>query len=926
MLGVVQPVEDVKQRLRPFGLFFERSLKDLIKGIRAHGDSPESLEKYLAEELSHCREEVNSLDMNLKSNAVLKLAYLEMYGFDMSWANFHILEVMSSTGMRNKRVGYLAASQSFNRDPDILILMTNLLQKDLKYSATGGNDTYKIGVALSGVSSFVTKDLAKDIVQDLLLMLNNSKPYIRKKTVVALFKVYLQYPESLRDTFDQFVLKLEDEDRSVVSATVSVICELSKQNPSIFIQLSPVLYEILVTIDNNWIIIRLLKLFTNLSKVEPKLKHKLLPKIVELMDSTSATSVLYESINCIVKGQMLSTDDFDVAMKCLKCLNEFCISQDPNLRYISCLLFYKIGKINPQFVEQFDELILHLLCDVDVSIRSKALELLNGITHDGNLKLIVSTLMKQFVNEEVVVIENYRNAATRDVPIVVPEDYKIKLVTTIIKLCSMNNFINIPDFKWYNTVLIDLVVVSSDLKDKTRLGSMIGEQIKSVMLRVPDLRNVTMTTIITILTMEKMNLSTVLKECVWCLGEYSKLIENGDALIQLLIRNAPHFNAETKVVLIPAILKLFGSWCNGPANQDLPSIKIVLNDMIDFLDTLTTSSSFEIQERSIEVSEILKLSLDAVEMQEQDNSDEGGLPLLLCEVIPGFFNSYELLPILAGTQRRLQEEGQISSVDLITPFLTQTELSNILKDYDEIQEDGLSHTDRLSDHDGKYRSESDLDDSVANDAGNAAAGDEVHDDLHFLEEQRRQEQLSNPFYLTEESEGTKATTNDLLSLDSNDSSKREDLTLIKLASENLTANAGKTGERKKRGKAKRAVVLADEVVIEPNPRADSTTLHQKVAALNKSDRGINLVTQSQLSSFDFSKKGDDRELDDAENEAELEKLRKKFAAQSLDTSNVSEPVEDQEEVIVIKKKKKSKKKKKKNEEDVPDESNTVQNE
>ena len=125
--------DDVKQRLRPFGIFFEKSLKDLIKGIRANNTSTEKLYKFLTAALAECREEVKSPDFNLKTNAVLKLTYLEMYGFDMSWATFHVLEVMSSNKFQQKRVGYLAASQSFHKDSDILMLATNLLKKDLKY-------------------------------------------------------------------------------------------------------------------------------------------------------------------------------------------------------------------------------------------------------------------------------------------------------------------------------------------------------------------------------------------------------------------------------------------------------------------------------------------------------------------------------------------------------------------------------------------------------------------------------------------------------------------------------------------------------------------------------------------------------------------------------------------------------------------------
>ena len=67
--------------------------------------------------------------MDLKATALLKLIYLEMFGHDMSWASFHVLEVMSCPKYLQKRVGYLAAVQSFRPDTEVLMLATNLLKK-----------------------------------------------------------------------------------------------------------------------------------------------------------------------------------------------------------------------------------------------------------------------------------------------------------------------------------------------------------------------------------------------------------------------------------------------------------------------------------------------------------------------------------------------------------------------------------------------------------------------------------------------------------------------------------------------------------------------------------------------------------------------------------------------------------------------------
>ena len=66
---------------------------------------------------------------DLKATALLKLIYLEMFGHDMSWASFHVLEVMSSAKYLQKRVGYLGAVQSFRSDTEVLMLATNLLKK-----------------------------------------------------------------------------------------------------------------------------------------------------------------------------------------------------------------------------------------------------------------------------------------------------------------------------------------------------------------------------------------------------------------------------------------------------------------------------------------------------------------------------------------------------------------------------------------------------------------------------------------------------------------------------------------------------------------------------------------------------------------------------------------------------------------------------
>jgi AP-3 complex subunit delta-1 len=91
-----------------------------------------------------------------------------MLGYDISWAAFNIIEVMASTKFNEKRTGYLAATQAFNDETDVLMLTTNLIRKDLQSSA----NVYDVGVALNGLSCFVTTDMARDLVNDVINLVN----------------------------------------------------------------------------------------------------------------------------------------------------------------------------------------------------------------------------------------------------------------------------------------------------------------------------------------------------------------------------------------------------------------------------------------------------------------------------------------------------------------------------------------------------------------------------------------------------------------------------------------------------------------------------------------------------------------------------------------------------------------------------------
>lgn len=146
---------------------FEKSVTDLIREIR-------SKKFTINQTLSEIQNEITKSE--LRGNAIQKCCVLHLLGYDMNWIVFHVVELMSSPKTIEKRIGYLTASLIFNQDTPVLMLCTNLVKKDLT-----SNVVSDCSMALHTLASIVNRDLARDLLQDVLLVLSHSNPYIRKR-------------------------------------------------------------------------------------------------------------------------------------------------------------------------------------------------------------------------------------------------------------------------------------------------------------------------------------------------------------------------------------------------------------------------------------------------------------------------------------------------------------------------------------------------------------------------------------------------------------------------------------------------------------------------------------------------------------------------------------------------------------------------
>ncbi|KAM5237869.1 AP-3 complex subunit delta-1 [Ctenodactylus gundi] len=567
---------------------FDKNLQDLVRGIRNH---KEDEAKYISQCIDEIKQELKQDNIAVKANAVCKLTYLQMLGYDISWAAFNIVEVMSASKFTFKRIGYLAASQCFHEGTDVIMLTTNQIRKDLSSPSQ-----YDTGVALTGLSCFVTPDLARDLANDIMTLMSHTKPYIRKKAVLIMYKVFLKYPESLRPAFPRLKEKLEDPDPGVQSAAVNVICELARRNPKNYLSLAPLFFKLMTSSTNNWVLIKIIKLFGALTPLEPRLGKKLIEPLTNLIHSTSAMSLLYECVNTVIavlislsSGMPSHSASIQLCVQKLRILIE---DSDQNLKYLGLLAMSKILRTHPKSVQSHKDLILQCLDDKDESIRLRALDLLYGMVSKKNLMEIVKKLMTHVDKAEGTT-------------------YRDELLTKIIDICSQSNYQYITNFEWYISILVELTRLEG-----TRHGHLIAAQMLDVAIRVKAIRRFAVSQMSALLdsahlvasSTQRNGICEVLYAAAWICGEFSEHLQEPQQTLEAMLRpKVTTLPGHIQAVYVQNVVKLYASILQRQEQAgEAETAQEVTQLVVERLPQFVQSADLEVQERASCILQLVK--------------------------------------------------------------------------------------------------------------------------------------------------------------------------------------------------------------------------------------------------------------------------------------------------------------------------------
>ncbi|KAK8969805.1 AP-3 complex subunit delta [Platanthera guangdongensis] len=508
---------------------FQRSLDDMIKALRTASDAESLIHRLLTE----IRREIRSTDSDTKCIALLKLTYLSsLHSLDMSWAAFHAVELLPSPFPAVKRAGYLCASLSFHpSSTDLLPLVTHQLRKDLQSPNTSISSP---ALHLLAISS--SPDLSIHLSNDLLSLFSSSRAssHVRCRSVATSLPVIRLNPDSSTIFLPKLVEALSPSS-PLLSAAVSVFCELvSSGNPRPYLHLAPDFHRVLIECRNNWVLIKIIKIFARLILLEPRLTRKLVDPICDLMGRSPAKSLVLECIRIVFSSFPEPETPLKLAVEKVK---EFVAADDdPNLRFLGLHTLTLLRPGQSWAVEENREAIVKSLADPDPNIRQEALRLITTMVFENNLVEISAILI------------NYSSKSD-------PE-FSNEILEAILATCSRNFYELVMDFDWYVSLLAEMVRNPHFMK-----GEEVERQLVDIALRVkearPELVRVARNLLIDPALLENPLLHRVHSAVAWISGEFIKFSRNPMEILEALLQPRTSFLPSlVRAVYIQAVFKV----------------------------------------------------------------------------------------------------------------------------------------------------------------------------------------------------------------------------------------------------------------------------------------------------------------------------------------------------------------------------------
>eukprot|EP00200_Dunaliella_tertiolecta_P006547 CAMPEP_0202346842 /NCGR_PEP_ID=MMETSP1126-20121109/5457_1 /ASSEMBLY_ACC=CAM_ASM_000457 /TAXON_ID=3047 /ORGANISM="Dunaliella tertiolecta, Strain CCMP1320" /LENGTH=1093 /DNA_ID=CAMNT_0048938303 /DNA_START=70 /DNA_END=3351 /DNA_ORIENTATION=- len=407
---------------------YMKGLKNFIDDIRGSKNKEEE-ERRVDKELAKIRAKFaddKSLNGYDRRKYVWKLLYIYMLGYDIEFGHKQAADLIPLTKYKDKQVGYMACSLLLHENDEFLRLAINAIHMDL----ISRNEAFET-LALSFIGNVGGSEMAEALVQDVVKLLSSgsARPVVKKRAALALLRLIRKTPPEHNvvsaDTFSIIINTLLDErDLGLLLSTTTLLQGICARNgPAGYEGAQPRLIKVLERltvhrttevppeylyygIPTPWLQCKCMRVLQFFPMPEKEAESSLLTTIVKSTiesigggDSARSAnpnkanalySILFEAIALAIH---LDTDRA-LLNTCVTVLGKFLMTKEPNAKYLALETMARLALI-PEILEAIrghQPTITASLKDADVSIRSRAVDLLFTMCDSTNADVIVDEL------------------------------------------------------------------------------------------------------------------------------------------------------------------------------------------------------------------------------------------------------------------------------------------------------------------------------------------------------------------------------------------------------------------------------------------------------------------------------------------------------------------------------------------------------
>ncbi|KAK5670787.1 hypothetical protein BDV3_005021 [Batrachochytrium dendrobatidis] len=384
-------------------------LKDLIKSIRACKTAAEE-RAVIAKESANIRTAFKEENNETRYINVGKLLYIHMLGYPAHFGQIECLKLVASPRFSDKRLAYLGIMLLLDENQETLTLVTNCLKNDMN-----NPNMFIVGLALCTLGNIASQEMSRDLSNEVERLLGSTNSYLRKKAALCALRIIRKVPDLIENFLERTQALLSERSHGVLLTGVTLLTEMCVLAPSI----TPVVREsvpVLVRhmkslvmtgsspehdvggISDPFLQVKILRLMRVLGAGNASASETMNDVLAQVATTTEASknvgnSILYETVLTIMNIE----SDNSLRVLAINILGRFLSNRDNNIKYVALTTLTKTsqssGSTDSSALQRHRSTVLECLRDGDISIRRRALDLSFFLINPTNIRILMRELL-----------------------------------------------------------------------------------------------------------------------------------------------------------------------------------------------------------------------------------------------------------------------------------------------------------------------------------------------------------------------------------------------------------------------------------------------------------------------------------------------------------------------------------------------------